>query len=171
MDTKDFERARYRGQLSESNTRLLFVFLIFDLFELNENTSEEIESILNAQISQATGVKLGNYIQSIDDALTLVPDEWRWEPIWQEMLQQLREPHPDHPDKMGAFAYRQTPEGDHREVMFPLPIAVSIKALEVHRSMSRRRENGLPLVIEGVDCVVKQASLEPEQITTSAARQ
>ena len=147
MDTKDFERARYRGQLSESNTRLLFVFLILDLCELNENTSEEIESILNAQISQATGVKLGNYIQSIDDALTLVPDEWSWEPIWQEMLQQLREPHPDHPDKMGACgASSPTPEETYCEILFPLPIAISMTALEVHRRMSRRRENGLPLV-------------------------
>ena len=95
MDTKDFERARYRGQLSESNTRLLFVFLILDLCELNENTSEEIESILNAQISQATGVKLGNYIQSIDDALTLVPDEtgsyWRPDSAIDQLASRLPE--------------------------------------------------------------------------------
>jgi hypothetical protein len=110
-----------------------------DLFLLDEETTDKTKRILNAQISEATGMELGNYSQSVKDALTLVPSEWHWEPLWQSMLRQLREPNPDHPDKM-VGGTRQMPDGSSSEILVPLPIAISMAALEVHRSMSRRRE-------------------------------
>jgi hypothetical protein len=109
--------------------------LIFDLWDVDENTSDETKRILNAQISEATGVKFGNYIQSVDDALTLVPHEWNWEPLWQKLLQQLRDPNPDHPDKMMA-------PGTSPEILYPLPIAITLTALVIHRMMSLERGMG-----------------------------
>ena len=41
-----------------------------------------------------------------------------------KMLQQLHEPNPDHPEKMGAGASRPTPEGRYSEILFPLPMIV-----------------------------------------------
>jgi hypothetical protein len=126
--------------------------LYFELWDLGENASDEVRRTLNTQISETAGVKFGNYIQSVDDALTLVPDEWSWEPLWQKILQQLREPISEHPDKMAAVCcYNQTPEGDRHEVLFPLPIAISMTALLVHLTMSQRRAIGLPLDRD-VDC-------------------
>jgi len=86
MDTKEFDQWWALGKKEEKCLRLLFAFLYMDLFRFDQNTSDESTKILNEQINEATGVKLGNYLQSIEDSLTLVPNEWHWEPLWQELL-------------------------------------------------------------------------------------
>jgi hypothetical protein len=144
LDTKEFERWQFLGQQRESNRRLLFVFLFSDLCNLNQKTSDEVKRTLNTQISEATGVKLGNFIQSVDDALTLVPHNWSWEPVWQKMLQQLGAPNLNHSAKI-------VPPGTSPEFLYPLPIAISMTALVVHRTMSRRGEQGLSCTVGGSD--------------------